>query len=97
MKTFRTLGIAAITLLTLMGRVFSGAIDRKYAELERQLASDGVDSTDGARLHWAERRAWLHLRPSGTEPVVRLIAEAPERSEAEELIERATAVLEGIA
>ena len=40
-------------------------------------------------------RPWLHVRPSGTEPVVRLIAEALGRSEAEELIERATAVLGG--
>ena len=71
------------------------ALTDAYAELERQLASDGVDSTDGVRLHWVERQAWLHVRPSGTEPVVRLIAEAPGRSEAEELIARATAVLEG--
>ena len=71
-------------------------LSEAYAELGRQLASDGVDSTDGARLHWVERRAWLHVRPSGTEPIVRLIAEAPGRSEAEELIERATAVLEGV-
>ena len=72
------------------------ALPDAYAELERQLASDGVDSADGARFHWVERQAWLHVRPSGTEPVVRLIAEAPGRSEAEELIDRATAVLEGL-
>ena len=69
-------------------------LSNAYAELERQLASDGVDSTDGVRLHWAARQAWLHVRPSGTEPVVRLIAEAPGRSEAEELVERAGAILE---
>ena len=72
------------------------ALSDAYAELERRLASDGVDWADGVRLNWAARRAWLHVRPSGTEPVVRLIAEAPGRSEAEELIERATAVLEGV-
>ena len=72
------------------------ALSDAYIELARRLESDGVDSTDGARLHWVGRRAWLHVRPSGTEPVVRLIAEAPGRSEAEELIERARAVLEGM-
>jgi phosphomannomutase len=72
------------------------ALSEAYAELERQLASDGVDSTDGARFYWVARQAWLHVRPSGTEPVVRLIAEAPGRDEAEELIERATAVMEGV-
>lgn len=71
------------------------ALSEAYGELERQLASDGVDSTDGIRLNWVARQAWLHVRPSGTEPVVRLIAEAPGRSEAEELIERATDVMEG--
>ena len=71
------------------------ALSDAYGELERQLASDGVDSTDGVRLDWVDRQAWLHVRPSGTESVVRLIAEAPGRSEAEELIERVTAVLEG--
>ena len=73
------------------------ALSSAYAELERQLESDGVDSADGARLHWAERQAWLHVRPSGTEPIVRLIAEAPGRGEAEDLIERATSVLNEVA
>jgi phosphomannomutase len=73
------------------------ALPDAYAALERQLESDGVDSVDGARLHWEERQAWLHVRPSGTEPVVRLIAEAPGRIEAEALIERATAVMAGVA
>ena len=67
-----------------------------YAELKNQLESDGVDSADGARFYWDARQAWLHVRPSGTEPVVRLIAEAPGRNEAEELIERATVVMAGV-
>ena len=72
------------------------ALSDAYVELKRQLASDGVDSADGARFSWVARQVWLHVRPSGTEPVVRLIAEATERSEAEGLIDRATAVLEGV-
>ena len=72
------------------------ALTDAYAELERQLESDGVDSTDGARFYWETRQAWLHIRPSGTEPIVRLIAEAPGRSEAEELIERAGEILGGL-
>jgi phosphomannomutase len=43
-----------------------------------------VDEQDGLRLGWADR--WVHLRPSGTEPVVRFIAEAPSEAEAEELV-----------
>jgi phosphomannomutase len=29
---------------------------------------------------------WLHVRPSGTEPIVRLIAEAPTAAAAEALV-----------
>ena len=35
-------------------------------------------------LSWPDR--WVHVRPSGTEPIVRVIAEAPTRSAAEELV-----------
>lgn len=45
-----------------------------------------VDRQDGLRLDWEEERRWLHVRPSGTEPVVRVIAEAPSTAEAEELV-----------
>ncbi len=50
-----------------------------------------VDERDGLRLGWADR--WLHLRPSGTEPIVRLIAEAPTAGEAEALIQETRALL----
>ncbi|NNG16420.1 MAG: phosphoglucosamine mutase [Gemmatimonadales bacterium] len=54
----------------------------------RRLIDRFVDATsdlrDGLRLAWPDR--WLHLRPSGTEPVVRIIAEAPSQAEAEDLV-----------
>jgi phosphomannomutase len=43
-----------------------------------------VDARDGLRLAWADR--WIHVRPSGTEPIIRFIAEAPSEAEARELI-----------
>ena len=36
-----------------------------------------VNRMDGLRLDWSDR--WLHVRPSNTEPIVRVIAEAPEQ------------------
>jgi len=68
-----------------------------YGALESDLAADETDRTDGLRLSWRKERAWLHVRPSGTEPVVRLIAEAPDRERAEELVDRANAILTGVA
>ena len=47
-----------------------------------------VDRTDGVRLSWPDREAWLHLRVSGTEPVVRAIAESPDADHARALVEQ---------
>jgi len=55
-----------------------------YAGLTRQFPEAQADTRDGLRLSWRDR--WVHVRPSGTEPIVRLIAEAPDRDSAERLI-----------
>jgi phosphomannomutase len=39
-----------------------------------------LDLTDGVKVLWADR--WLHARPSNTEPILRLIAEAPTEPQA---------------
>lgn len=46
-----------------------------YAELEKAFPGAGVDKRDGLRFEWEDR--WVHVRPSNTEPVARIIAEAP--------------------
>ncbi|MGH7358805.1 MAG: phosphoglucosamine mutase, partial [Candidatus Rokuibacteriota bacterium] len=54
-------------------------------------AFDGAvaDRTDGLRLSWPDREEWIQLRKSGTEPIVRIIAEAPDPERAEALLDRA--------
>ena len=52
--------------------------------LERRWPDATVNRTDGLRLDWPDR--WLHVRGSNTEPVVRIIAEAPTKAEARETI-----------
>ena len=42
----------------------------------RGLAVDKVDSVDGVKYR-LEDDSWLLIRPSGTEPVLRVYAEAP--------------------
>jgi phosphomannomutase len=56
-----------------------------YEGLRRRFADADVDTQDGLRLAWPDR--WLHVRPSGTEPIIRLIAEAPSGAAAEKLID----------
>jgi phosphomannomutase len=55
-----------------------------YLALRKRFADATVDDRDGLRLSWPDR--WVHLRPSGTEPIIRFIAEAPTAAEAESLI-----------
>lgn len=68
-----------------------------YAALAADLEAESSDASDGLRLAWPSKKAWLHVRPSGTEPVVRLIAEASDREAAKQLVDRAGALLQGVA
>ncbi|CAN5784810.1 phosphoglucosamine mutase [soil metagenome] len=63
--------------------------DGLLARAERDLGAEEIDRTDGLKLLWPARQEWLHLRKSGTEPIVRLIAESPDAEGAERLLERA--------
>jgi phosphomannomutase len=62
-----------------------------YESLRRRFPDAEADARDGLRLAWRDR--WLHVRPSGTEPIVRLIAEAPSRADAEALVAAARDLL----
>lgn len=68
-------------------------LDETYTLLAERLAAPEVDRQDGLRLAWPADRKWAHLRPSGTEPIVRIIAEAPSREEASGLVESLRAAL----
>jgi phosphomannomutase len=48
-----------------------------------------VNRLDGVRIDLDDQRAWLHVRPSNTEPILRLIAEAPDEHTARRLIDEA--------
>jgi len=59
------------------------------------LAVESIDRTDGQKLLLSDRR-WILFRPSGTEPVVRIYAEAPAEAETDRLLTEAKSyVLEG--
>ncbi|HEX6574973.1 MAG TPA: phosphoglucosamine mutase [Gemmatimonadaceae bacterium] len=59
-------------------------LDTVYASLRDTFKDADIDTQDGLRLTWSDR--WVHVRPSGTEPIVRVIAEAPTAADAESLI-----------
>jgi phosphomannomutase len=57
---------------------------QRYDRLRQRFPDAAADERDGLRLAWPDR--WLHVRPSGTEPIVRFIAEAPTPADAESLV-----------
>jgi phosphomannomutase len=65
-----------------------------YRSLRSDFTDAELDEQDGLRLSWSDR--WVHVRPSGTEPIVRVIAEAPTEAEAQELIARCRAPLDAL-
>jgi phosphomannomutase len=54
-----------------------------FTALEQRWPETKINRLDGLRLDWPDR--WVHVRSSNTEPIVRVIAEAPETAEAEGL------------
>jgi phosphomannomutase len=67
----------------------------QYAERDGKLAGafEGctVDKQDGLKFDCPE--FWVHIRPSNTEPIVRIIAEAKTEAQAKEAAEKAKAAL----
>lgn len=66
-------------------------LDAVYAALIAAFPDAEADTQDGLRLGWKDR--WVHIRPSGTEPIVRVIAEAPTQDAAKALVERGRELL----
>jgi phosphomannomutase len=59
------------------------------AKTKAAFASERISDVDGVRIDFAD--GWVHLRASNTEPIVRIIAEAPTKDRADELVRRCAA------
>ncbi|HEY9448186.1 MAG TPA: phosphoglucosamine mutase [Gemmatimonadaceae bacterium] len=70
------------------------ALGEVYDMLRGEFPGAEVDEQDGLRLSWSDR--WVHVRPSGTEPIVRVIAEAPSDSEARDLVSKCRTPLDAL-
>jgi len=73
----------------------NASLDAVYEALRGVFPGAEVDTQDGLRLSWPDR--WVHVRPSGTEPIVRVIAEAPTADEAKALVRQSRAPLDELA
>jgi phosphomannomutase len=64
-----------------------------FASLRSAWPAAAVDTRDGLRLDGPDW--WLHVRGSNTEPVVRVIAEAPTAEQARQLCDEAGRIVRG--
>ncbi len=71
-------------------------LPKAYSVLKSEMLGAQLDETDGLRMSWPEENKWVHVRPSGTEPVIRLIAEACNQDVVGELLEEVAAHLEEV-
>lgn len=73
------------------GKVEVGKLnpDDTLKRLQDRYSSNGVVNTlDGLKIDFAD--SWVHLRKSNTEPIIRIIAEAPTKQQADELVNQFT-------
>jgi phosphomannomutase len=66
-----------------------GLAEHAYRNLKERFAGATFDEQDGLRLDFDDPPSWIHVRPSNTEPILRVIAEAPSRAAAEKLASEA--------
>lgn len=66
-------------------------------KITKAYRAEKVDLQDGVRIDWQTGplagKAWLHVRASNTEPIMRLIAEAPTTADAAGMLDAAASVI----
>ena len=62
------------------------AVDQEIERLKVEYSAEKIDESDGLRIDFEE--GWLHVRPSNTEPIARVIAEAEDALTAHKLSNR---------
>jgi phosphomannomutase len=67
-------------------------LDEIYLKLKNHFPEAQVDEQDGIRLDFADS-SWLHLRPSNTEPIIRIFGEAKDEKRIESLFNEAKLTL----
>jgi phosphomannomutase len=65
----------------------------RLAALQVRWPEACANDVDGLRLDWPDR--WVHVRPSNTEPIVRVIAEAPRPEDAAQLCRTVREIVQG--
>lgn len=84
--------IPSYSMLKFQKEMEPEAIGAALERIEEEMGTGAEkDHQDGVKLSWSDR--WLHARASNTEPIIRVMLEAPTEAAARELLERAVALL----
>ncbi|MFO0925439.1 MAG: phosphoglucosamine mutase [Gemmataceae bacterium] len=86
-------GLPAYQIVKDKYTVDRGRLPELFPALQKRWPDARVNTVDGLRLDWADR--WVHVRPSNTEPIVRVIAEAPQEDAAKALCREVGGLLAG--
>ncbi len=73
-----------------------GLAPAAVAAIADRYSDERLDTNDGVRVDFDSKRAWLHVRASNTEPILRLIAEAPDESTATSILDEAQGIVEAL-
>jgi phosphomannomutase len=79
------------------GKIELGTLnaDAVLAHIKSRFASEGsINTDDGLKIDFPD--SWVHLRKSNTEPIVRVIAEAPTKETAEKLVKKFTTEIKNV-
>jgi len=68
-------------------------LDKMYKKLKAELSAPEENREDGLHLSWPKEKKWIHIRPSNTEPIARIFAEAKTKSEVRELMKKAEQIM----
>jgi len=69
-----------------LGKSDRSSLENILTDIALHYPEAETNALDGLKLDFAD--SWVHLRPSNTEPIVRIYAEAPSKEQAEELADR---------
>ena len=69
-------------------------LPRLMKKIETEIGGS-VDKTDGLKI-WIDENTWILLRPSGTEPIIRIFAESDNKNKLEDAISKSSNLVQEI-
>lgn len=66
----------------------SALIDKILEAVKKEYAAEDINTIDGVKISFEERKEWVHLRRSNTEPIIRIYAEAADAEAADALAQQ---------